>query len=264
MTPEEITAAVKEAAEVFHTLGSRQPEDEDIVSIRETLVPLLLRIPFDSAASSRAQKHNLSGLLQRSSVYASHRTGGATFPTYVALEIYPDIAYDAQHATIRKEEAIHKVKLADEGRRLAAEAGASDFIRSVIDKTWYTDLQDPDDFYTKVTAMDFLDYFETNSTELAETEAVKIPMQMMQLYHESAGIPQYIKALEKAQRRSVRGKLPVSDNVLAATAINTLLSTGDYKDDTTSWLGTDVDQRTWAHFKAHFSAAYIAEDQRKK
>ena len=31
--------------------------------------------------------------------------------------------------------------------------------------------------------MDFLDYFETNSSELAETEAVKIPMQMMQLYH---------------------------------------------------------------------------------
>ena len=111
--------------------------------------------------------------------------------------------------------------------------------------------------------MDFLDYFETNSTKLAETEAVKIPMQMMQLYHESAGIPQYIKALEKAQRRSVHRKLPVSDDVLAATAINALLSMGDYKDDTTSWLGTDVDQRTWAHFKTHFSAAYIAEEQRK-
>ena len=176
MTPKEITAAVKEASEAFPTLGSRQPEDKDIVSIRETLVPLLLLIPFDSAASSGAQKHNLSGLIQRSSVYASHRTDGATFPTYVALEIYRDIADDAQHRTIRKEEAIHKVKIADEGLRLAAEAGASDFIRSVIDETWYRDLQDPDYFYTKVTAMGFLDYFETNSTELAETEAVKIPM----------------------------------------------------------------------------------------
>ena len=75
--------------------------------------------------------------------------------------------------------------------------------------------------------MDFLEFFETNSTELAETEAVKIPLQMMQLYHESAGIPQYIKAIEKSQRRSVRGKIPVSDDVLAATAINALLSTGD-------------------------------------
>ena len=148
---------MKEAAEAFPTLGSRQPEDEEIVSIRETLVPLLLRIPLNSAASSGAQKHNLSGLIQRSSVYTSHRTDGATFPTYDALEIYPDIADDAQHATIRKEEAIHKVKLADKGRRLAAEAGASDFIRLVIDETWYRDLQYPDDFYTKVTAMDFLD-----------------------------------------------------------------------------------------------------------
>ena len=133
---------MKEAAEAFPTLGSRQPEDEDIVSIRETLVPLLLRIRFDSAASAGSQKHNLSGLVQRSSVYASHRTDGATFPTYDALEIYPDIADDAQHATIHKEEAIHKVKLADEGRRLAAEAGSSDFIRLVVDETW--DLVGPD------------------------------------------------------------------------------------------------------------------------
>ena len=49
MTPEEI---MKEAAEAFPTLGSRQPEDEDIVSLCVTLVPLLLRIPFDSAANA--------------------------------------------------------------------------------------------------------------------------------------------------------------------------------------------------------------------
>ena len=76
------------------------------------------------------------------------------------------------------------MKLADESRHISAEAGASDFIRTVVDETWYRDLQDPDDFYTKVTAMDFLEFFETNSTELAETEAVKIPLQMMQLYQE--------------------------------------------------------------------------------
>ena len=264
MTPEEITVALKEAAEAFPTLGSRQPEDEDIVSIREALVPLLLRIPFDSAASAGAQKHNLSGLIQRAAVYASHRSDGATFPTYPALAIYPTLADDAKHATIRKAEAIHRVKLQDEARRLAAETGASEFIRSVIDETWFKDLQDPDDFYTKVAAMDFLDHFEKNSTELAETEAVKIPLQMMQLYNESEGIPQYIKALEKAQRRSVRGKLPVSDNVLAATAINALLSTGDYKVETTTWLGKNESLRTWSAFKDHFSAAYIAEEQRKK
>ena len=74
MTPEEITAALKEAAEAFPTLGSRQPKDEDIVSIRETLVPLLLRIPFDSAANAGDQKHNLSGLIQRSSVYFHNPT----------------------------------------------------------------------------------------------------------------------------------------------------------------------------------------------
>ena len=160
MTPEEITAALKEAAEAFPTLGSRQPEDEDIIAIRETLVPLLLRIPFNSAASAGSQKHNLSRLVQHAIVYANNRTNNAYFPVFDPLEIYPTIADDATRAIISKAEAIHKVKLADEGRHIAAETGASNFIRLVIDDPWYKDLSDPDDFYTRVSAMDFLTHFK--------------------------------------------------------------------------------------------------------
>ena len=264
MTPEEITTVLKEAAEAFPALGSRQPEDEDIVAIREALVPILLRIPYDNAAVAPIKKHNLSGLIQRKTVYKNGRSDKAPFPAFVALGIYPNIADDAKPNTVRKEEAIHKVKLADESRRLAAEAGLSHFIFTVVDETWYKDLRDPDEFYTNVTAMNLLGHFESHSTELTKTEAVKIPMQMMALYKECEGIPQYIQALEKAQRRSVRGNLPVADNVLAATAINALLSTGDYKDDTTSWLKKADTDRTWSAFKTHFSAAYLAEEQRKK
>jgi len=261
MTPEEITTVLKEAAEAFPALGSRQPEDEDIVAIREALVPILLRIPYDNAAVAPTKKHNLSGLIQRRTVYQNSRNDNAPFPAFVALGIYPTIADDAKQNIVRKEEAIHKVKLADEGRRLAAETGLSQFIFTVVDETWYKDLRDPDEFYTNVTAMDLLGHFESHSTELTKTEAVKIPMQMMALYKECEGIPQYIQALEKAQRRSVRGNLPVADNVLAATAINALLSTGDYKDDTTSWLKKADTDRTWSAFKTHFSAAYLAEEQ---
>ena len=160
MTPEEITVALKESAEAFPTLGLRQPKDEDIVSIHETLVPLLLRIPFDSAASAGSQKHNLSGLVQRAIVYANNRTDSAYFPAFDPLKIYPTIADDAKPAVISKAEAIHKVKLADEGPRIAAETGASNFIRSVINDTWYKDLSNPNDFYTRVSTMDFLTHFE--------------------------------------------------------------------------------------------------------
>ena len=264
MTPEEITTALKEAAEAFPALGSRQPEDEDIVALREALVPLLLRIPFDTAAGAKAEKHNLSGLVQRPTVYAASRTDKQRFPPFVELDIYPDIKDDAKPNEVRKWEAIHRYKLADQARRIAAEAGLCDFIHHVVDETWYKTLRDPDDFYTKITAMEFLNHFENNSTELTETEAVKIPIQMMSLYKECDSIPQYLQEMEKAQRRSVRGKLPVLDPTLAATAINSLLATGDYKDDTTSWLKMDETQRTWKNFKKHFLAAYLAEEQRKK
>ena len=87
MTPEEITTVLKGAAEAFPALGSRQPEDEDIVAIREALVPILLRIPYDNTAVTPIQKHNLSGLIQRKTVYKNGRSNKAPFPAFVALGI---------------------------------------------------------------------------------------------------------------------------------------------------------------------------------
>jgi len=87
---------------------------------------------------------------------------------------------------------------------------------------------------------------------------------MMQLYTECDSIPQYIQLLKKAQRRSIYGNLPVANNIPTATAINALLSTGDYKDNMTTWLGKGDTERTWTNFKKHFSKVYLTEEQQNK
>ena len=58
MTPEAITLLLKEATEAF-TVIEGKPLDDDILDIRETLLPLLMDIPFDLVGGI----HSLTGLI---------------------------------------------------------------------------------------------------------------------------------------------------------------------------------------------------------
>jgi len=58
MTPEDILADFNEAQNKFAPID-RQPTDDDLVRLEETLYPLLLAIPYDSENG----KHNPSLVL---------------------------------------------------------------------------------------------------------------------------------------------------------------------------------------------------------
>ena len=46
MTPDAITLLFKEARDAFPPLEGK-PTDDDLLSIRETLLPILMEIPYD-------------------------------------------------------------------------------------------------------------------------------------------------------------------------------------------------------------------------
>ena len=48
------------------------------------------------------------------------------------------------------------------------------FIMAVVDKTWYKELEDPDTFYTKVTALKLLDHLTEFCSGIHTVEAVDI------------------------------------------------------------------------------------------
>ena len=58
MTPEAITLHLKEATEAF-TVIDEKPSDDDILAIHETLLPLLMDIPFNLVGGV----HSLTGLI---------------------------------------------------------------------------------------------------------------------------------------------------------------------------------------------------------
>ena len=72
---------------------------------------------------------------------------------------------------------------------------------------WYKELEDHDTLYTNVTAIKLLEHLTEFCSGIHTLDAVDIPQVMNTLCNDAEGIPQYINAMEAAQRKSKRAKL---------------------------------------------------------
>ena len=106
------------------------------------------------------------------------------------------------------------------------------FIMVVVDKTWYKELEDPDTFYTNITALKLLDHLTEFCSGLHIVDTVDIPQVMKNIFSNVEGIPQFINSMESAQRNSKRAKLVINDEYLHAVALKSLLQSGEYKTET--------------------------------
>ncbi len=79
MTPEAITLLFREAHEAFPPLEVK-PSDDNLTTIRETLLPILMEIPYDQLGGA----HSLTGILA---------TQGGTPPTMVVVHSFARAAY---------------------------------------------------------------------------------------------------------------------------------------------------------------------------
>ena len=132
---------------------------------------------------------------------------------------------------------------------------------AVADKTWCKELEDPDTFYTKVTALKLLDHLTEFCSELHTVDAVDIPQVMKTLYKDAEGVPQFINTMEAAHRKSKRAKLVINDEYLHAMALKSLLQSGEYETETREWSKLAEDEQTWAEWKKFFRAAYVAKQR---
>ena len=81
----------------------------------------------------------------------------------------------------------------------------------VVDETWYKELEDPDTFYTNVMALKLLDHLTEFFSGLHTVDAVDITQVIKTLFSNTKGIPQFINAMEAAQRKFDQAKLVIHD-----------------------------------------------------
>jgi hypothetical protein len=130
MTPKAITLLFREAREAFPPLKGK-PSDNNLTTIQETLLPILMEIPYDQLRGV----HSLTAILTEPGRYASNH-GGSTFVQPSRLPLYDkNIADDALTGVRVHGEAAHCVRLDDYASYEAAKGGTAKFLFARVDET---------------------------------------------------------------------------------------------------------------------------------
>jgi hypothetical protein len=242
MTPEEITALFAEAALHFPPLPDKT-NDDNLLDIREILMPLLLNLEYDMSGL-----HNLVGLIQETVAYTARWHNTFAFP--VRPTTYNlTIPKDATPVVCNRMEAAHMARINAFNTFTAAERGVVKFIRDIVNKLWYTNLKSIDTFYTHVTGYNLLCHLETNCGGLHPTELVSLPQDMLGFYARTNGIPEYIDELEEARQKLARGNLPMLDDAVLAISSTSVMASQHFPCATDDWEALPAAQKTWAAWK---------------
>ena len=172
--------------------------------------------------------HNISGVILPSERYQQiYKKGVYLIPPIITL--YDEtIDKDATGTEVHRAEGNHEARRNDCHIYDMADNACQKFIMAVVDVTCYKELEDPDTFYTKVTALKLLDHRIEFCAGLHTVDAVDIPQLMKTLYKKSVGVPQFTNATEAAQLKSKRAKRVIKNDYLHAVALKSLLQSGEY------------------------------------
>jgi hypothetical protein len=241
MTPNAITLLFKEARDTFPPL-KRKPTDDDLLLIQETLLPILMEIPYDQLGGV----HSLMAILVDTARYATNH-GGNTFKRPDRLPLYDSsIASNATTVVRLCAESAHKSHLNNYARYKAAKHGTAKFLCETVDKVWYNDLKDANTFYTKVTALEIMTFLDANSGGLHAINMISLCTNMHKYYTQADGIPQYIIMLEDAQKKAKRAGMPTANIKLVMMASAAILVAQHFLHEVDNWEGLPSTLCTWA------------------
>ncbi len=127
-----------------------------------------------------------------------------------------------------------------------------------MEEVYINELKDGTTFFHKIFACgDLLEHLEKNSTGLHTLDIIALRLNMLLLCQIVASMmPDFILAMEEAQKKAKRTELPIVDIKLAMYAATSMLQSGDYKKVIDKWEGRDASKKTWTKWKQAYLVAY--------
>jgi hypothetical protein len=202
-----------------------QPKDDNLLALKEKLLDVLQTISYDRADGA----HHVVGVIQSNTAYKADHNGVA-FPIPKCLGLWDEkIAKDATVVELKKAEAIHKARAENYGIWKAAEDGCKKLIRAAVEEVYINKLEDGTTFFHKVNAQELLEHLKKNSMGLHALDIVALRTNMLLLYKNAASMPDFILAMEEAQKKAKQAELSILDIELAMYTATSVLQSGDYK-----------------------------------
>ena len=147
----------------------------------------------------------------------------------VLLPAYDNsIAADANNTVRAKAECLWTAKIELQRLIKTVERAGRAFLVAVVEYTWLLPLKEESTFYNKVPLRYFFASLKGGSGGLEATDIVSLLSATLGWWFDNPCVPDYVNCLEDAQKKSVRAKLPINDNWIAAIATGSLLSAGSF------------------------------------
>jgi uncharacterized protein YfeS len=261
MTPEEITAAFKAAAEEHPPIEGRLTDD-DVLTIKRTSAAICRKAKnYDEVLG----KHNLEGVILPEDEYVKKHKEPYKATTRLGLR-YTGWKKDAKPSQreIDDKQAVHDAKRLDHNLALAAIEGFKTYVKAIVQEEYYDELEDEVSEYDDVTAQQLLAHLQEGCIGTDDIDALDIPIMMATIYTSATTIRNYAKSMERAQKKSERTRIKVDDISLAAIATKSVKLAGDYPDEMDKWDGKADNEKTWTEWKAHFGLAWKTKDRKER
>jgi hypothetical protein len=220
--------------------------NNNLLAIRETLLPLLMVIPYDLLLGV----HSLMAIFKEAAKYKANHDG-AKFVMPSCLPLYnKNIANDATTVVQVCTKATHKSCLNNYASYKAAKRGIAKFLLNIVDKIWYNDLKDAKNFYTKVTALAIMAHLNANSGGLHAINMISLHLNVTHYCIQADGIPQFIVMMEDAQKKAKQASMPIADIELVMIALAAVLATQHFLQEVDDWDGLPAINRIWRAWKS--------------
>jgi hypothetical protein len=198
-----------------------QPTDEDLTRLNLANLSQIVPIPFDRQLGI----HNLMGILLADDELKKRQ--GTVFPAYKRPPIYDmDIPLTALLGEQARLESIHKAKIEDWKMFDCAERKVRNFIITSVKDMWIRELHDPIMGYSHQPPRAIMNHLWASCSGLHYLDTLALRDKMRTLHLEVQGIPEYINALEDAQKRSKRAEKgnAINDHFLVVIASAAMMS----------------------------------------
>ena len=129
--PADLKLALQKVTEVFTAIMDR-PTDNDIIDIRQQLLPVLIKTKYDELTLT----HNLSGVIPLTGRYEHiYKKGAYLIPPVIAL--YDDtIDKDDMRTKVHQADGKHEAKRNDRALYAKANTSCKNFIMEVVNETY--------------------------------------------------------------------------------------------------------------------------------
>jgi hypothetical protein len=182
---------------------------------------------------------------------------GIAFPIPKCLDLWDDkFTKDSAVVEMKKAKAIHKACSKDYKIWKTAKDGCKKLIRAAVEEVYINELKDGTKIFHKVFAHDHLEHLEKHSTDLHTLNIVALCLNMLLLYKNAASMPDFILAMEEAQKKAKHSELPILSIELAIYAATSVLQSGNHKKETDKWEGHNASKKTWTKWKQAYVSTY--------